>query len=224
MKKSASIPESIKLITRALQEHFQYLLDLYWCWTQPVFNFVDRQVFIRESGTSNSSAAQRLRRVISGDMQFDGPYYSETLLHAIFAHSLHVCREEIGTSPEVDHFNAGTEFHRRAVSGLHNLVSAGHVDVPLIQTLLILSTLECVKGNQAQAWLYSGMALRMLDELGITNSYGGSESEQLNDEEVDIRRRIYWSCYTWDKLVSLLMGRSPTLQHTPTNPPRMKCM
>lgn len=157
-------------------------------------------------------------------MQFNGPYYSETLLHAIFAHSLHFCHEEIGTVGEIDHSNAGPEFHRRAVFGLYDSLSAGHIDIPLIQTLLILSTLECAKGDQVQAWLYSGMALRMLDELGITDSHGCHESHQLSDEDIRIRRRIYWSCYIWDKLVSLFMGRSPALQHSPANPPRMKCM
>lgn len=29
-----------------------------------------------------------------------------------------------------------------------------------------------------------------------------------NEEDLEIRRRIFWGCYTSDKLISLIMGRS----------------
>jgi hypothetical protein len=43
----------------------------------------------------------------------------------------------------------------------------------------------------------------------------------LTDEEVEIRHRLYWSCYFWDKIVSLYLGRSPSLQHTLVSPPQI---
>lgn len=31
----------------------------------------------------------------------------------------------------------------------------------------------------------------------------------LSAEEIEIRRRLFWSCYTWDKAISLYLGRMP---------------
>lgn len=37
---------------------------------------------------------------------------------------------------------------------------------------------------------------------------GGSPA---SDEDIEIRRRIYWGCYISDKLISLLLGKPVTL-------------
>lgn len=31
----------------------------------------------------------------------------------------------------------------------------------------------------------------------------------LTPEDIEIRKRLYWSCYTWDKAISLYCGRMP---------------
>lgn len=34
------------------------------------------------------------------------------------------------------------------------------------------------------------------------------DSSLASEEDLEIRRRIFWGCYTSDKLISLIMGRS----------------
>lgn len=190
-----------------MQEPFQYLLNTHWCWIQPLFNFIYRPAFTR-------------------DMQLLGPYYSHTLLNAILSHSVRwgrwdkVTRERLGQE-----YDGGAVFGRHARTMVFDEVSRGVATIPTVQTLLLLSAQECSQGDTSQAWMYSGMAFRMIDHLGIcvdSQSYDGDIP--FSDEDVEIRRRLFWSCYFWDKIISLYLGRSPTLQHSTVSPPQMMRM
>ncbi|KAB8071983.1 fungal-specific transcription factor domain-containing protein [Aspergillus leporis] len=185
-----------------MPEPFQYLLDSHWCWIQPLFNFVYRPAFTR-------------------DMKINGPYYSDALLNALLSHSVRWCKSEPRIGHILDQFDGGAQFSNRAVSGLYDSLKVGNLGIPTIQTLLLLSAQECGRGNRSQAWLYSGMAFRMLEDLGISiDSRKYSDSAHLSDEDIEIRNRLFWSCYFWDKMVSLYFGRSPTMQYSRVSPPR----
>ncbi|KAL4880947.1 fungal-specific transcription factor domain-containing protein [Aspergillus karnatakaensis] len=185
-----------------MPEPFQYLLDSHWCWIQPLFNFVYRPAFTR-------------------DLKLNGPYFSDALLNAVLSHSVRWCKSEPRIAAILESYEGGAVFSHRAVTGLYDSLKDGYVGIPTIQTLLLLSARECGHGNRTQAWLYSGMAFRMLDDLGITiDSRKYSDSAQLSDEDIEIRNRLFWSCYFWDKMMSLYFGRSPTLQSSQGCPPR----
>ncbi|KAK5075715.1 hypothetical protein LTR70_008357 [Exophiala xenobiotica] len=185
-------------------EPFQYLLNNHWCWIQPLFNFVYRPAFTR-------------------DMQRMGQYYSHTLLNAMLGHSVRWCRRE----PEIRHllepYDGGELFMRHARTLLFEEISTGNCGIPTIQTLLLLSAQECSAGNKTSAILYCRMAFSLLDEMGITIDVQryASGTLQLSDEDIEIRRRLFWSCYFWDKIISLYLGRSPSLSHTPVSPPQI---
>ncbi|PKY09197.1 putative Zn(II)2Cys6 transcription factor [Aspergillus campestris IBT 28561] len=186
----------------AMPEPYQYLLDSHWCWIHPLFNFVYRPAFTR-------------------DLKINGPYYSDALLNALLSHSVRWCKTEPEIGPILDSFDGGAQFSHRAVTELYDSLKVGHVGIPTIQTLLLLSAQECGRGNRTQAWLYSGMAFRMLDDLGVSiDSLKYSDSAKLNDEDIEIRNRLFWSCYFWDKMVSLYFGRSPTMQNSRVSPPQ----
>jgi hypothetical protein len=157
-----------------------------------------------------------------GDMKIQGPYYSDVLMNAVLSHSVRWCKAEPQIGPLLESFEGGAQFYQRAVLGIFDSLKVGYASVPAIQTLLLLSAQECGKGNRTQAWLYSGMAFRVLDDLGISidsRKYLGAA--QLSDEDIEIRNRLFWSCYFWDKIVSLYFGRAPTMQHSRVSPPRM---
>ncbi|EFY88463.1 C6 transcription factor, putative [Metarhizium acridum CQMa 102] len=184
-----------------IPEPFQYLLNVHWCWIQPLFNFIYRPVFTR-------------------DMHSMGPYYSHTLLNAVISHSIRWGRSDPSTKRLLDDsYQGGLVFGKHARSMLFEELNNGVCTIPTIQTLLLLSAQECSQGNSTQAWTYSGIAFRLLDHLGIcVDSQRFPGSVPLSDEELEIRRRIYWGCYFWDKLICLYLGRSPSLQHTNISP------
>ncbi|KAI8297563.1 Nitrogen assimilation transcription factor nit-4 [Colletotrichum sp. SAR11_59] len=187
-----------------IPEPFGYLLNVHWCWIQPLFNFIYRPAFTR-------------------DMQTMGPYYSHTLMNAVLSHSIRWGRSDPATKEKLEEFyDGGALFGKHARSMVFEELSQGVCSIPTVQTLLLLSAQECSVGNSAQAWTYSGLAFRIIDHLGICvdgQRYPGSV--QLADEDVEIRHRLFWSCYFWDKMISLYLGRSPSLQQTSVSPPQI---
>jgi hypothetical protein len=68
------------------------------------------------------------------------------------------------------------------------------------------------------------MAFRLIEDMGVTFTTGGTQSElNLEDEDVEIRQRLFWSCYFWDKMVSLYLGRTPMLQNSGMSPDQIIC-
>lgn len=158
-------------------------------------------------------------------MQAMGPYYSHTLLNAIISHSIRWSRSDSSNRRLLDEsYQGGAVFGKHARAMLFQDLSDGVCTIPTIQSLLLLSAQECSLGNSTQAWTYSGIAFRLIDHLGIcVDSQRFPGSVPLSDEELEIRRRIYWGCYFWDKLVSLYLGRSPSLQYTDIAPSYVLC-
>ncbi|KUI73066.1 Nitrogen assimilation transcription factor nirA [Cytospora mali] len=187
-----------------IPEPFQYLLNTHWCWIHPLWNFVYRPAFTR-------------------DMQLLGPYYSHTLLNAMLSHSIRWGRWDKATRERLENdYDGGAVFSRHARAMVFDEISKGVATIPTVQTLLLLSAQECSAGNTSQAWMYSGMAFRMIDHLGIcVDSQRYTGNIPFSDEDVEIRRRLYWSCYFWDKIISLYLGRSPSMQHSNVSPPQM---
>ncbi|ODH17070.1 hypothetical protein ACO22_06294 [Paracoccidioides brasiliensis] len=186
-----------------IPDPFQYLLDSHWCWIHPLFNFVYRPAFTR-------------------DMKLNGPYYSEILLNAILSHSARWCKDEPKIAHQIKSYGGESAFSHRACSSLFDSLKAGNGHITIVQSLLILSAQECGRGNRTQAWLFSGMAFRLVEDLGITiDSRKYSGSVEFSDEDIEIRNRLFWTCYFWDKLVSLYFGRSPIIQDTPVSPPQI---
>ncbi|KAF5855676.1 hypothetical protein ETB97_008611 [Aspergillus alliaceus] len=161
------------------------LLQTHWTWIAPMFNWVYRPAFMR-------------------DMAISGPCYSPFLLIVMCAHA---ARFDDRQTSELLISRArlllGTEIHNPS-------------SIPTAQGLLQLSARELAWGSISQAWLYSGMAFRMVSDLGLHhNTTKIATLGHLTAEDLEIRRRLFWSCYFWDKAISLFLGRMPILQELP---------
>lgn len=55
------------------------------------------------------------------------------------------------------------------------------------------------------------MAFRIAIDLGIHLPSDRLQSyvNTLTAEDIEVRKRLFWSCYTWDKAISLYLGRMP---------------
>jgi hypothetical protein len=166
--------------------------------------------------------------VVLGDMKLQGPYYADMLLNVILSHSARWCKSEPRIRRLLKPYNDGRDFVQRARRQLleslilHDNLVHPNKKVPIVQTLLLLSGQECSYGNRTQAWLYSGMAFRLIEDMGICidgQKYSGNV--RFSIEEIEIRNRLFWSCYFWDKMISLYLGRSPTIQCSSVSPPRI---
>ena len=121
-------------------------------------------------------------------MSTDGPHFSQLLLYTICAHSARFVDGRIG------------EILIARVRALLGQAILERSSIPTIQALLQLSARELAFGAISQAWLYSGMAFRMVTDLGLHHaSRGSSGTDHLSVEDQEIRKRLFWSCYFWDK-------------------------
>lgn len=185
------------------KEVSEELLKFHWCWIHPLFVFVYRPAFTRGMTLVNSSQPGSP----------DPPYFSETLLKVMTSH----CARFLNHDIYQHHFNTRytpTEFmqqttHDARVSLAMETLSSS--SVPTIQALLQQSAREIVFGRSSQGWLYGGMAFRMAFDMGIHLPSDKLQTfvKSLSNEDIEIRKRLFWSCYTWDKVLSLYLGRMP---------------
>ncbi|KAF3044865.1 hypothetical protein E8E11_006813 [Didymella keratinophila] len=162
------------------------------------------------------------KSAFSWDMKTGGPYFSQALFNTILSHSVRWCRDEPGMEQLLAPYDDGAAFSANAVRYLFEDIQQGRNGVPTVQALLLLSAQECGRGDRTQAWLYSGMAFRLTDDMGIcVDGRRHEDAEKYSIEDLEIRNRLFWSCYFWDKLISLYFGRIPLIQNSAMSPPRI---
>ena len=140
-------------------------------------------------------------------MTTGGQYYSPLLLTILCGHAARFHEGNVGDILIARaRLLLSAEIHRPSA-------------ITTVQALLQLSARDLAYGQISQAWLYSGMAFRMVTDLGLHHSSGNIQSlGHLNAEDLEIRRRLFWSCYFWDKCISLYLGRIPALVDLPSEP------
>ena len=189
------------------------LLRFHWCWIHPLFLFVYRPAFTRGMAMVDASSIDAP----------DPTYYSDALLKVMHAHCARflnhsVHRHQYQTMPNqqapVSVTLSASEFMQKVTDEAR--VSLGMAtlkagSIPTIQALLQQSAREIVFGRSSQGWLYSGMAFRMAFDMGIHLPSDKLQTfvKTLSPEDIEIRKRLFWSCYTWDKIISLYLGRMP---------------
>lgn len=124
---------------------------------------------------------------LTGDMATGGHYYSELLLTVICAHA---AKYQIGDC---------AEFLQVRMRHLLGTAIQQPSSIPTVQALLQLSARELANGSISQAWVYSGIAFRMASDLGLQHCDPGIR--RFGPVDAEVRKRLFWSCYFWDKYV-----------------------
>jgi hypothetical protein len=186
------------------------LLQIHWAWIAPMFNWVYRPAFMRELPRSfpanfHSQSADHHKQE-TWSLVVGGPSYSPFLLTVLCAHTARFDSREL------------SELLIARARSLLGAEIRRPSSISTAQALLQLSARNLAYGLISQAWLYSSMAFRMVGDLGLHHSTGRIETlGSLNAEDFEIRRRLFWSCYFWDRAMSLYLGREPVLTDLPLN-------
>ncbi|CEJ56448.1 hypothetical protein PMG11_02654 [Penicillium brasilianum] len=170
-----------------------HLLSLHWNRQHHSFLITYRPAFMR-------------------DMACDGPYFSKLLLNAIyFGASKFSNRPEVRRDPN-DVRTAGWTFRMRVKELLGSALD--HSEITTIQALLVMtSSLFALGDERSAAWLYAGTAFRMIIDLGMhVDATMLPNMRRLSDEDLEIRRRVFWGAFVVDKIQSLYQGRPASLQ------------
>lgn len=144
-------------------------------------------------------------------MVLKGPYFSDFLLYVIYSHA---SRHVQPTDPRYAALKHGEIFLDRAKLLLLDELKKDKPAIPTIQGLLILGGRQCALGRNSEGWLYTGMAIRMIHDLGLHLPHKLSLSATEPDD-FETLKRVYLSAYAWDKSISLCLGRPPSLTNMP---------
>lgn len=128
-------------------------------------------------------------------MSCNGPYFSKLLLNAIyFGASKFSPRREVRKDPD-DVRTAGWKFRQRVRELL--VESLDRSDITTIQALLVMTnSLFALGDERSAAWLYAGIAFRMIVDLGMHVEPSDLANTLSNDDEdLEIRRRVFWGAF-----------------------------
>ncbi|KAF4345145.1 pathway-specific regulatory [Fusarium beomiforme] len=146
------------------------------------------------------------RAVFLRDVAVGGKFFSPFLLSVLCLHSTRF-RERHLTEQLLA---------RAKLLFSHEIHSEG--SIPLVQALLQFSAREIGRGSISQAWLYGGMAFRVAIDIGLFSL----SPERSNDVTwTQLGHHLAWSCFLWDKTLSLYLGRTPSLPEPPKWDPAM---
>jgi hypothetical protein len=154
----------------------QHLLSLHWNRQHHSFLITYRPAFMR-------------------DMACNGPNFSKLLLNAIFfSASKFSPRRELRRDAD-DVRTAGWKFRERVRGLLGGALDKS--DITTIQALLIMcNSLFALGDERSAAWLYAGLAFRMIVDLGIhVDKAGLATQRKFSDEDLEIRRRVFWAAF-----------------------------
>ncbi|CEN62016.1 Putative Nitrate assimilation regulatory protein nirA [Aspergillus calidoustus] len=169
-----------------------HLLSLHWNRQHHSFLITYRPAFMR-------------------DMACNGPYFSKLLLNAIyFGAAKFSPRLEVRKDPN-DVRTAGWKYRERVRELLGGALDCS--DITTIQALLVMTnSLFALGDERSAAWLYAGLAFRMLTDLGMHVDL--TSTQRFSDEDLEIRRRTFWGAFVVDKIQSLYQGRPVSLKET----------
>jgi hypothetical protein len=129
------------------------------------------------------------------DMACGGPYFSKLLLNAIyFGASKFSPRHELRRVTN-DVRTAGWQFRERVRELLGGALDRS--EITTIQALLVMTnSLFALGDERSAAWLYAGLAFRMIIDLGMHVDTPDLESiRKFSDEDHEIRRRVFWAAF-----------------------------
>lgn len=153
-----------------------HLLSLHWNRQHHSFLITYRPAFMR-------------------DMASGGPYFSKLLLNAIyFGASKFSPRQDVRRVAD-DVRTAGWQFRRRVRELLGGALDRS--EVTTIQALLVMTnSLFALGDERSAAWLYAGLAFRMIVDLGMhVDTVDLASARKFSDEDYEIRRRVFWAAF-----------------------------
>ncbi|SPO29095.1 uncharacterized protein UTRI_06044 [Ustilago trichophora] len=197
----ADVDEQMSFIRQLPLDLVYHLQYIHWTWQWPLHCFADREAAIHDLARLHTDPPR---------------YASPLLLLTLLAHAARLSnRIAVQTSSSTDSSKMGGIFLARAKSLLFKQLDAPPT-LPDTSAILMMASRQVACGSFTQAWVYLGMAIRMIEDMGITTMAASiaSSANQLQDlQNPEARRawRLFWSAFTFDKTVAFGLGRKPAL-------------
>ncbi|KAI8970024.1 fungal-specific transcription factor domain-containing protein [Mycotypha africana] len=165
----------------------QHLLDLYFTHFYPLLPLIHKKSFLK-SLQSRENAPPPL------------------LLNAIYAVASRISPDIRVRSDPNSRDTAGDIFFERARILLD--YEWDDFKVSTVQSLLLMSSHQNGALKNIRGWLYSGLAFRMGQNLGLNRN---CDSWNLSDDEKEERKRVFYCSFVVDRLTCAMHGRAPMI-------------
>ncbi|KAI9483565.1 MAG: fungal-specific transcription factor domain-containing protein [Benjaminiella poitrasii] len=165
-----------------------HLLDLYFSYFYPLLPLLHKKSFME---------------AVHDDAKPSPP---SLLLNAIYAVASRISPDvRVRLDPQKPE-TAGDVFFERARMLLD--LEWDSFRVYTVQSLLLMSSHQNGALKTTRGWLYSGMAIRMSQNLGL---HRDCDKWDLTPTEKEERKRVFYCCFVLDRLSCAMHGRSPII-------------
>ncbi|WAR62885.1 hypothetical protein PtB15_15B473 [Puccinia triticina] len=132
---------------------------------------------------------------------------SVLLLLVMFSISSRYSDRSSNAPIEGQYWNAGDNYLEKAKQMLN--LDYGNSKLTNCQSLILMAYREIGAGAMAESWLYTGMAIRMAQDMGLFRDVDKwfMPVKKFTYEDKQIRKRVWWACVNMDKYVSTYIGR-----------------
>ena len=102
--------------------------------------------------------------------------------------------------------NCSRFFRRAKTLVFSSLFQAGNIDI--VQSLLLIGQYLHSSLELEHAWIVIGLAIRLAQGLGLHLHVGNFTTSVVEQE---VRKRVWWGCFVFDRILSMKVGRPPTI-------------
>ncbi|KIY49708.1 hypothetical protein FISHEDRAFT_72344 [Fistulina hepatica ATCC 64428] len=194
-------------------QRLDHLLDLYFTHVQPSFPIIPKHAFLeacKQRETPPQSPGDRpscARRPRQDHLLL---LLAVCALAARYVDPIPPSRYGSPSSGIPEMWDAGDEYMADAKLALD--LCYLNPRVATCQALLLLAYREVGLGSTTNAWIYSGTAIRMAQDLGMHRNADdwvrpGLGGQLFSDAELMERRRVWYGCVYMDKYVATYIGR-----------------
>ena len=177
-----------------------YLLNYYWKYQ----NSIDLVVY---------------RPAVMHSLSTGGIYANKLLLNALYYAGALLCGQQRFMDDSSNRQTLGNRFFHRLQELLPTHMETSSVGS--ISALIIMSSAALSRGKQTLSFLYSGLAQRMIVDLGFHVNPDKVEQSSYNPKlktysmtavDLEQQRRIFWGAFIQDRFHSLFFGRPLGIQ------------
>lgn len=170
---------SSSMPTKSMQQH---LIQLYFKHCYSTCPIIPKRLFFKQFESSSSKTTKSLTIPI--------------LLLMMFAH---------GAQYQQKTFNDADTYFKQAKSLLDNELT--HPTLSTIITLVLMALYDSIENKYAT--MYSAMAFQLCFDLDLMRNYSGDYlfNKPTVSEDLELKKRICWSCYYLDKLIHIQQGQ-----------------
>ncbi|OQV08552.1 Fungal Zn2-Cys6 binuclear cluster domain-containing protein [Cladophialophora immunda] len=170
-----------------------HLTNLFFAWHNSFLNIVNETMYYHHRALYRSGVSTA--------------YFSPTLENAVLALGASYSSRRL---PDVDE---PPEFFAYRAKILLEI----EMDSPSMATIQALGTLsahEAAFARDSRGWLYVGMAVQLLSDLGLHLDLDATfDSKKDSEEHTNLRRTIFWSTQALDTLWSVYSGRPCSMRY-----------